>query len=55
MKDFLYPEDLILLEIQRESLPKEINALRNSKRLLKTTNLLSLQLFLSDKGGRIGQ
>ena len=48
VKEFLYPEDHFLLEAQHESYPKEINALRNSKPLLKTSNLLSLQPFLPD-------
>ena len=48
MKEFLYPEEQILLEAQRESYAKKINSLRNSKPLLKTSNLLLLQPFLSD-------
>ena len=57
VKEFLYSEDH--LEAQRESYPKEINALRNSKPLLKTSNLLSLQPFLPEgivnSGSRMGQ
>ena len=48
VKEFLYPEDHMFIEAQSELYPKDINALRNSKPLLKTNNLLSLQPFLSD-------
>ena len=59
VKEFCYAEDQIFLETQRESYPKEINALANNKALPKISNLLSLRPFLLDNllrvGGRIGQ
>ena len=48
VKEFLYLEDQIFLEALRELYPKEVNALRNNKPLLKTSNLLLLRPFLSD-------
>ena len=48
VKEFLYLEDQIFLEALHEFYPKEINALRNNKPLLKTSNLLLLRPFLSD-------
>ena len=58
VKEFCHVEDQIFLEAQRESYPKEINAL-TGKKILKTSNLLSLRPFLLDSllqvGGRIGQ
>ena len=54
VKELLYPENLISLEAQRELYPKEINALRNNKPLLKTSNLLSSRPFLSDNLLQIG-
>ena len=47
-KEFCYAEDQIFLEAQRESYPKEINALANNKALPKISNLLSLRPFLLD-------
>ena len=59
VKELCYAEDQIFLKTQRESYPKEINALTNKKPLPKIRNLFSLRPFLLDKllqvGGRIGQ
>ena len=49
VKEYFYAEDQIFLDTQCESYPKEINASTNNKPLLKTSNLLSLQPFLSYK------
>ena len=59
VKELCYAEDQIFLKAQRESYPKEINALTKKKPLPKTRSLFSLRPFLLDKllrvGGRIGQ
>ena len=48
-KEFFYAEDhFFYVKAQRELFPKEINTLANNKHLPRTSNLLSLQLFLSD-------
>ena len=53
VKEFFQAEDEIFLEAQLESYPKEFNNLNNEKSLLKTSNLLSLQPFLSNSLLRI--